>query len=341
MAIPVTMENATISVAPIRMWFEGLLQMGLDRSVLEEKSGIDSAKLLIPDERLPIALSQKLLEVAIELTGNENLALQMAANIKAENMGLVGHMMMNCDNLKAAGETLVRYWRLLSEAIMWEINEDENKNEHFIYVPAPIPSSASCSIESNLAASITVMRQLVAQDFTPVEICFQYSRPENIQWYEEVFRAPLKFNQPVNSIVLSPQQTKLKIPSRQDYLEKILKQHAHDVLKKMDEELLLVNQVQKLIVQSMSKGMVDVEGVSQSLNMSRWTLTRKLKGEGTSFQDIHLGIRRDMAKSYLVSPNYSVGEVAFLLGYSEPSAFQRAFKSWNGLTPAEYRKVNA
>ena len=87
--------------------------------------------------------------------------------------------------------------------------------------------------------------------------------------------------------------------------------------------------------------MVDIDLISEKLQMSRWTLTRKLKEEGTTFKQLLRDSREKLAQSYLRRQTESITEIASLLGYSEPSAFQRAFKSWTGQTPLDYRQAHS
>jgi len=338
MEIPTKFGDLTISTVPVKMLFDGLVRMGLKRSVLEKKTGINSAKLILHDKNLPMVKFQKLLEAAIDFTGNEDFALEWAASLTPEYLGLVGHIMRNCSTIAEAGEILVRYWRLLSDAFIFQIIYDSDKNLHFISIPVAADYFFSWTTSCTLAATIAIIRQLTAKDLTPVEVCFQISEPANTKKLKKIFRAPLSFCQPDNIIILSLEQHQLKISSGHDYLEQILKSHANELLKKMDQKATFAHQVQKIILQSMPKGELNVEYISEKLNMSRWTLTRQLTKEGTSFYKLYQQARKNLAKNYLLFSEYSIGEVAFFLGYSEPSAFHRAFKNWIGITPAEYRK---
>ena len=329
----------SLSTAPVKLWFESLVKMGLDPNILEEKTGISRQQLEDPDGRILIKQQYKLIKTGIELTGNPNLPLYIATRINAEHMGIIGHVQMNSATLQDSGEALVRYWQLLSDGMSWELVEEE-KNFRFILILRNFDASPIAMVELNLACSITMMRLLVDQEITPVEIRFKYSKPKNIQEYEQVFRAPLSFNQMENSIILSKKDTALPIPHRQGYLEKVLLQHAETLLKKLSSTPGLLHQVQQLILESISMANIDIDSISERLQMSRWTLTRKLKAEGTSFQELLQRIRQELAQSYLKTPQYSVNEVAFLLGYSESSAFQRAFKNWVGQTPTVFRRAN-
>ena len=130
------------------------------------------------------------------------------------------------------------------------------------------------------------------------------------------------------------------IPHHQSYLLDLLQQHADNLLDTLKSAGKTTTQVRQLIAKSLPEGKADIEQVSEHLHMSRWTLARRLKSEGVTFNDIVREIRSNLAAQYLSDQKMSVSEVGFLLGYSEPSAFQRAFRSWYSCTPSELLSVS-
>ena len=97
--------------------------------------------------------------------------------------------------------------------------------------------------------------------------------------------------------------------------------------------------VQKWIIRFLPKGIVDMEMIAGKINMSKPTLYRKLKDEGTSFQELLNRIRMQLMDHYFLEQKLSISEISYLLGFSEAPAFHRAFKKWKGTTPQEYRST--
>ena len=110
-----------------------------------------------------------------------------------------------------------------------------------------------------------------------------------------------------------------------------------DLLERMPAATAFVDRVRQLVAGGLVRNGAEAVGVAEGLNMSRRTLQRRLRDEGTSVRDIVDSVRRDLAMRYLCEREIAVAEVAFLLGFSEASAFHRAFKRWTGTTPSIYR----
>lgn len=119
-------------------------------------------------------------------------------------------------------------------------------------------------------------------------------------------------------------------------MKSILVQYAQALAAELETGKNFKDEVKKIVGDLLPKGIGDIETVSAKLNMSRWTLTRKLKKEGTTFKKLMGDIRKEFAVAYLKNRRLSLTEIAFLLGYSEASAFQRAFKRWTGKNPHQY-----
>ncbi len=167
---------------------------------------------------------------------------------------------------------------------------------------------------------------------------FSHKKPEYVEVYKQHFRCPLKFNQKEDAIVLDRKLAEKSIPGSYPYMKNILMEYAEGLLAKLEAGKQFQDDVKRIIADLLPKGFVDIEQISEKLNMSRWTLTRQLKKEGTTFKELLSELRKEFAMNYLENKKLSATEIAFLLGYSEASAFQRAFKSWTGKNPNEYRK---
>jgi AraC-like DNA-binding protein len=191
--------------------------------------------------------------------------------------------------------------------------------------------------ELNLAACLANVRKLIDTELVPQEMRFSYRKPEYISAYEQYFRSPLKFNQKEDAIVLDIKQAEKPIPGSHPYMKNILMEYAEGLLAKLETGEQFQDDVKRIIADLLPTGFVDIERVSEKLHMSRWTLTRKLRKEGTTFKNLLRVLRKEIATNYLENEKMSTTEIAFLLGYSEASAFQRAFKRWTGKNPYDYR----
>jgi len=151
----------------------------------------------------------------------------------------------------------------------------------------------------------------------------------------------LKFNQKEDAVVIARNIEEEVIPGSHPYLKKILMKHTESEMARLNADTRLQDDVKGIIIELLPKGLVSIERVCGTLGVSRWTLARKLKQEGITFKAMLAGVRKELAISYLQTTKWTTNEIAFLLGYSEASAFQRAFKIWTGKNPSAFRKSQA
>ena len=130
------------------------------------------------------------------------------------------------------------------------------------------------------------------------------------------------------------------VPDADPTLSRIVTSHADQLLAVLENAnpSTLLNQVSHLILKHMSEGKVSLAFVAKELCFSERSLQRALQMEGTTFNGLFEDLRRRTAYDFIADKHLALGEVAFLLGFSEPSAFHRAFKRWTGQTPSQVRQ---
>lgn len=172
-----------------------------------------------------------------------------------------------------------------------------------------------------------------------IEAHFQYRAPDYLSEYEKVFSSPLFFEQQNNILVFSKDILNLPSKSYNDYLDDLVQQQGRALLKELYTDRSLKQQTQQLIIKQLPTGRLNVDIIAEKMNMNRRTLARKLKAENTSFQELLEKTRKDLASDYLQQQTLSINDIAFMLGFSESSAFSRAFKQWFGNNPQEHRNT--
>ena len=167
--------------------------------------------------------------------------------------------------------------------------------------------------------------------------------PEHLAKYENLFDCPLYFQQPANLMYFDSDYLKLPLVHTEQSLEDFLRTAPYQLLTMTRERYQnsLVTQVRAMVGHDFSQGFPSFETISRALDMSEPTLRRRLKREGTTFQQLKDTCRRDAACEYLRRGEISINAVASLLGFSDPSVFHRSFKKWTGMTPGEYRRGGA
>jgi AraC-like DNA-binding protein len=191
--------------------------------------------------------------------------------------------------------------------------------------------------EATFSSSVRMMRSLTGADISPLEVTFVYPEPASTSEYERIFRCPVRFGQKNNSITMDIRVVNTPIlmanPGLLEYFEK----YARDFLAEMDRKDEHTRAVTKIILSNLDDETLSINKVAREMAVSVRTLQKRLEEEGVVFSDLYKDIRQRLAQKYL-RENYTVEQITYLLGFSEPSVFRKAFKKWSGVTPREYRE---
>lgn len=316
-----------------------LIKKGLSVNAIEKKLACTLGDLDDVEHRIPMHHYHALWELALEYTNKPALGLSLGSKPYQDEMGLVGHIFFNNDTLKAALKQYERYYALVHEGMHIEVKTDA-KFAYINYICDAEEVYSKSDMEYTLAISI-YRATLHFRDGIELEhISFQHAPPDYAERYKDVFPCPVRFNHTHCAIVFKKQYLDFKLPKRSSYLHQVLTHHIEALLKKIRPEETLTDKVINLVEKKLAKDNIDAEHIADKLCMSRHTLYRKLKQEGLSFHDLVDQVRKDKAFYYLDLNKRSLSEIAFLLGFSELSAFSRAFKRWTGVSPAKYIKQN-
>jgi AraC-like DNA-binding protein len=170
------------------------------------------------------------------------------------------------------------------------------------------------------------------------KIHFRHPRPDDISEHERIFKAPLVFDQPENQLVFEKKYLETEIAQASSDLLDTLLQFGEKALKhwKLPQSYSekVIQELIKMLAQGDHPG---IEGVAKALGLGIRNLQIKLKNEGKTYQELFDGLRKEIAQKYLMKPDVPICDVTFLLGFSEQSAFNHAFKRWTGYTPMEFR----
>ena len=158
--------------------------------------------------------------------------------------------------------------------------------------------------------------------------------------YRQHFRCPLQFDAPIASVIFRVRDLDLPIPGADETLAGYLSKYAEQILASLVDGETIKHQVRATVWSLLGEGPPSLEQVAAALRMTPRTLQRRLAAEGTSVKREVRDTRKAMALAVLRDHSHSINDIAFLLGYSEPSAFFRSFKRWTGTTPRRFRKAN-
>lgn len=311
-------------------------QQGLDRAVLMDASSLTEHDLEDPDSRIHLRIVIRLWREIIERLDEPTLGLSVGRSITAIRLGLVGYAMQNSADLLEAVRCLARYYRILSEAVWFDITQDDARTT-LTYSAHPMLTALRHPIEAPVAALVTVARELSNQPIVPIKVELPFPKHGSPQSFHSAFGVQPRFDSVATAIVFSNEQMKLPVAGSDPTLGGYLTKLAEITLQSMrSPEHDFAQQVRETLWAMLPQGKPDLWRTAKRMSISPRTLQRRLREEGSSFSSVLEDLRRGLSEELLADRKLAIAEVAFLLGYSEPSAFQRAFRRWHDTSPRSY-----
>jgi AraC-like DNA-binding protein len=178
--------------------------------------------------------------------------------------------------------------------------------------------------------------KLVARPYAPVIVRLRAEPPPDRAAHEAAFGVPLCFGAPVDEIVLPRALLDEPLPTANAAMHAFFLRHADAALSRLPPAGSLREKVRAFVIERLPGGGATLGAAAKAVGLHARTLQRRLDAEGTSFEAVVEGVRRAQAM-VLLDARVSIAEVAYLLGYAEPSVFHRAFKRWTGTSPEAWR----
>ena len=331
------MKLGDISVGYLYSLIDTVQQLGKDPRVLLDRFGLSAQLLGTSQARISIPRFMRLGNAAIRYTGNPAVGLLMGLHSQPSHLGLAGVAAQCAPSLGAAFATLVRYERLSSQN--YRGHSSINAPAVSFYSISPYNAFNLFVVDSALSSRAHLGRQLTAGKAQLREVHIEFPAPDYVGEYERVFQCPVLFGQQHNQLIWQTGSLELALVQSAPATFSHLTQLCDEQLAQLDRHRRLREKVEEIVSPQLHRKLPTLTEVARTLGQPSWTLRRRLKLEdNTRFQDIIDDTRRDLAVSYIRDTELALGEIAFLLGFSSPEAFQRAFKRWTGNPPGTFRR---
>jgi AraC-like DNA-binding protein len=240
-------------------------------------------------------------------------------------------------------EKFVRYVRLLNDGMRVElVREGKTAFCRCTYVEGTdnyLLRTPQHAIDATWGGLARELRRITGVPLAAKAVWFRHAAPSKAQLaeYHRVMGAPVRFGASEDRFILPIEHLGQPLPSANPILLQVFEQHAEGALRTIGEDDSRANQVARVLSQKLKGSAPALDEVARELAMSSRNLQRTLRDAGTSYQSLLDNARRDLAIRHLANPATSAGQVGFLLGFSEPSAFHRAFRRWTGKPPSAFR----
>jgi AraC-like DNA-binding protein len=280
-----------------------------------------------------------ILEQSLKSTAPTGLGFKYGALLDIAGAGTLGQLMLTCNNLEQGFEKFLTYYPLLSLSL--EFNNNWNANLYTVEVERICNKEMRPQVQWLLTESLFYCwlqqaRFLTAQPIQFSHVSFKYAPPPHWRKYEKVFGCTVEFNSPVNSVSLNRENLATKIPTANESVRMIKENHCREVLLRWKSRFSISEQISDILNQSLPD-IPSLEIMAEQLSLSRSSLYRRLRDDGSNYQTIVDKLRRDKAIQQLKSDKNTICEIAERLGFSDVSNFRRAFKKWTGYKPSDLR----
>lgn len=330
------MSERTTSASWVRGVVERLRSAGLDVHALFDEAQLDMAALDNPDTRYATEKISLLWELAVLRSGNPAIGLAVPDILQPAGFDVVAYAMMTCKNLLAGLACLVRYQRIVSDAVTISLHQEADGVWVAIELAGGTRPMPRQRIEFVLATLLAFFRWTTGHRTQPLAVEFAHPAPADMQAYLDVFQCPVRFNAPAHRLLLSHADLALPLQASNPIMAELHERYAGERLAKLDSARTS-GRIRELIIGRLPKGDPMRADIASALCMSERTLQRRLREEGTSFHEIVDDTRRELAQRYLGQHHVALSQAAFLLGFTDQSTFSRACKRWFDLTPSQYR----
>lgn len=332
------MKLGDLSVGYLYSLQAALRSLGHDPVALFAGYRVSATHMATANARISIPRFMRLGHAAIKLSGRADMGLLMGQYSQPSHFGLPGLTAQCAPTLERAFETLVRFERLVSQNYRGHSSYQAPATR--FYSISPYNAFNLFVVDSALATRMQFARQLTGGAARLREVHIEFPAPDYVARYEAVFGCPVLFDQPHNQLVWDPASLALSPLQSAATTHAQLLGLCQGQLLELTRHRRLRERVEEILSPQLHSRLPTLDEVAGQLGMPGWTLRRRLKTEdNTRFQDIIDGIRQQLAISYIRDTEITLGEVAFLLGFSSPAAFQRAFKRWTGSAPGQYRRL--
>jgi AraC-like DNA-binding protein len=325
-----------LTARALRPVVAGIEALGHSTSPLLTHAGITPSLVADPDGRLPPGSMTRFWERAVVMTGDDRLGMHVALAAPINAFDVHAYAMLSSPTLRDAYHRACRYQRLINEATELTFREGPRGGvlRHGRPGGASVPRQPA---EFLVTAWLRLGRLVTGSAWTPTLVFFAHDRPADAREHESVFGTSLRFTSGQTAMHIPPAALRSANPRADPSLVALLDRYASTLLDRQPAFTTLSGRLRAWLVEAHGAGVPAASQAAKALAMSERTLHRRLEAEATTFRKVLDGFRHEKAVELLALRRHSIAEVAFLLGYSELSAFYRAFRRWTSRSPADVR----
>lgn len=311
-----------------------LTDLGADPEAVLRSAGIEPAMFSDPDNDLPFAAVGKLATECVKATGCESFGLRVGARRNMTSIGLTGLVSMHAPTVRDALQVISDSIRTSNTGVATMLEERGSVASFQYVVTAPNIESADQIVDAAIALLANTMRRLCGPAWRPNRVRLTRDPPRDKSPFAQFFRVPVEFGALTAGVIFDAAALDWPVRDRDPDYAKILAPLLVEAVANAEGDFVSV--VKSVLRARIGAGALTRDSVCRALGVNARTLAHRLEAFGVTFSGLADEVRFDAAQGLLLKDR-RIAEIATDLGFAEPSAFIRAFKSWSGTTPARWR----
>ncbi len=332
------MRQSTVAASLVIDMVGHFSARGIAVGALCAAARLDPAFLDAPDERVPGAVVERLWQAGEAMTGDPDVGLHSAESFNPGALNVVGYAVLSS---RTAGEALARlgrYAAILNDGLRVTLEGGTCRFEAVEGLENYLLQSPRQVMEALATGVVVTLRNLTLGGIEPRAVRFRHAAPASTAEHRRVFGREPAFAQAENALEFTARELDRPLRSSNAALLPIFEARSNALLERLDRLGPVSRRLLTEVAIRMQGALPTLAEIAVALAMSTRNLQRALSGEGTTYQELLDEARRELALRHLAAPGGTAAEVAFLLGFSDASAFTRAFRRWTGTTPGAWRQ---
>lgn len=326
-----------VSTFIVRALVEVVERSGVTREAVMAAAKLDIARL---DDILGGFAFHELVtleESALDLTGDEDLGLRVAEYSSQAAFDVVAHLATHAPTLRDAIALCVRFQRILMEGTVLTLREDGDSATVRCEFPRSTLRGDRTLAEFAMGGFARMIRIFAGHNAKLRAVSFEHARPPHARAYARAFGGAERFSQPFTGVEFDRALLDRRQLHHHPELYSVLHGEAETKLEQMARGQSFVDRVKQYLLSVPPRRMPDMSGVARDLGLSTRSLRRRLADDGASYKAIVQSVLEIRATQMLGDPNRTIQETAAEMGFSDPAAFQRAFKRWKGMSAGQFK----
>jgi AraC-like DNA-binding protein len=328
----------SLSIMLLHALIEGIEPAGVAGHDLLRAAGIDLVRLEDIDGRLDREEYERAQTAALDLTGDAALGLHMGERVTVRPFDVIADLASHAPTLRDAFQNFTRFHRIVTDDPDTTVHEADGVATLRYQFPRGTPRCNRLRAEFAMVGFLRMMRHLVRSEVTARAVYFEYAAPDYRAEYARIFGGIERFEHEFTGIEFDAALLDQGHMPQKGELYTVLESLAERKLSRVTREGGHAERLRDYLVSNALAQRPQMDAVARSLGISVRSLRRRLDEEGVSYTSLLNEARATVAKRMLEDSSRSIYETAYAMGFSDPSAFHRAFKRWTGMTPTQYRE---